>query len=479
MADAEENTGVGYAGYDFEKKKVLGEDASCKVVTAIRKNDKLAVAVKIMDKSRKIHGDMFKKEHAILKELSHPNIINLIETFQAKNKFYIVTELSQGGELFDRIVDPKFSMTEKIVSSYMMQVLEALNHLHSRNIVHRDLKPENFIFKSAAVDAPIILIDFGTALVVDDNEEYTDLVGTPFYLAPESASNRPSRTGKMLKSSDIWSAGIITYICLTGSPPFYGNTNRDICHAIVRNKVTFPDHKPPLSAGFQDFVGKALQKRWKKRITMDEAMQHNWILGEAATENKINVDAVRSLRQFNYQSKLKKAVSGILASNMGEGPSERVLKHFKSLDKDGDDRLSVEELEALFQEVGYQNDTATAEAQRVMSEVDKDQDGHISLEEFGIVWQRKLLAVNEQYIKAVFGVLDNDNNGEITAAELGAVLEDLSEEDVATIIKEADTNGDGKIQYKEFRNAMKERIPKPQPLNVNRSDLANVEQGEG
>eukprot|EP00493_Phyllostaurus_siculus_P022706 UN23040 len=99
----------------------------------------------------------------------------------------------------------------------------------------------------------------------------------------------------MLKSSDIWSAGIITYICLTGSPPFYGNTNRDICHAIVRNKVTFPDHKPPLSPGFQDFVGKALQKRWKKRITMDEALQHNWILGEAATENKINVDAVRSL----------------------------------------------------------------------------------------------------------------------------------------------------------------------------------------
>ena len=62
-------------------------------------------------------------------------------------------------------------------------------------------------------------------------------------------------------------------------------------------------------------------------------------------------------------------------------------------------------MEALFQEVGYQSDTATAEAQRVMSEVDKDQDGHISLEEFGIVWQRKLLAVNEQYIKAVFGVL--------------------------------------------------------------------------
>merc|ERR1719373_1540308 len=432
-----------------------------------------------MNKTKAVNAKMFKKEREILQKLKHPNIINLIETFDTSKKFYIVTELSNGGELFDRIVDPKFNMTEKIVAMYMKQVLEALHHLHSRNIVHRDLKPENFIFKSSAVDAPIILIDFGTALVVEDDTEYTDLVGTPFYLAPESASNRPSRTGAMLKSSDIWSAGIITYICLTGSPPFYGNSNREICHAIVKNKLSSPDHTPPLSSGFTDFVKKSLQKRWKKRITMDEAMQHNWILGATASDNKINVDAVRSLRQFNYQSKLKKAVSNILASNMGDGPSERVAQHFRQLDKDGDEKLSVDELATLFKEVGYQEETATAEAKRVMSEVDKDQDGHISLEEFGIVWQRKLLAVNEQYIKAVFGVLDNDNNGEITAAELGAVLEDLSEEDVATIIKEADTNGDGKIQYKEFRNAMKERIPKPQPLNVNRSDLANVEQGEG
>merc|ERR1719354_1291705 len=217
-----------------------------------------------MNKTKAVNAKMFKKEREILQKLKHPNIINLIETFDTSKKFYIVTELSNGGELFDRIVDPKFNMTEKIVAMYMKQVLEALHHLHSRNIVHRDLKPENFIFQSSAVDAPIILIDFGTALVVEDDTEYTDLVGTPFYLAPESASNRPSRTGKMLKSSDIWSAGVITYICLTGSPPFYGNTNRQICHAIVRNKISFPDHKPPLSEGFKDWIGKSTQKRWTK-----------------------------------------------------------------------------------------------------------------------------------------------------------------------------------------------------------------------
>lgn len=470
MAEAE---GCGKNGYEFSKK-VLGEGASCKVVVAKRKTDGLKAAVKIMDKTRKVHGSMYRKEVAILSELDHPNIINLIEHFETAKKLYIVTELSEGGELFDRIVDPNNKMTEKGVAAMMLQVLEALNHLHKLNIVHRDLKPENFIFKTAAKDAPIILIDFGTALKVEDEKNYGDLVGTPFYLAPESASNRASRSGKMLKSSDIWSAGVITYICLTGSPPFYGNSNREICHAIVRSPLTFPDHDPPLSSGFRDFVKKALEKRWKKRITMDEALQHGWILGHAASDNKINIDAVRSLRQFNYQSKLKKAVSGILATNMGEGPSERVSQHFSKLDKDGDKRLSVDELTQLFTEVGYQANTAVNEAKRVMSEVDRDSDGFVSLEEFGIVWQRKLLAVNDQYIKAVFGVLDTDNNGEITAEELSAVLEGMDEKDVKAIIKEADTNKDGKIQFKEFKNAMKERVPKPQGLQVNTDDLAKA-----
>eukprot|EP00494_Astrolonche_serrata_P033834 UN34103 len=119
-------------------------------------------------------------------------------------------------------------------------MLSALNYLHRKNIVHRDLKPENWLFKSTAKDASLILIDFGTAKIVKEGEKYKDLVGTPFYLAPETASAQPYRTAMELRASDIWAVGVIAYICLTGSPPFWGRTNKAICRAICKNQVVLP-----------------------------------------------------------------------------------------------------------------------------------------------------------------------------------------------------------------------------------------------
>eukprot|EP00492_Amphilonche_elongata_P001846 TRINITY_DN2195_c0_g1_i1.p1 TRINITY_DN2195_c0_g1~~TRINITY_DN2195_c0_g1_i1.p1 ORF type:complete len:169 (+),score=42.66 TRINITY_DN2195_c0_g1_i1:71-577(+) len=161
-----------------------------------------------------------------------------------------------------------------------------------------------------------------------------------------------------------------------------------------------------------------MTKRWEKRITMDDAIQHQWILKSG--DKKVNIDAIRSLRQFNYQSKLKKLVAGILQVNMGDGPAERVEKHFKELDTDGSGTLTRDELAKLFTNAGYQEGTAKEQVDMIMGETDTDGDGTISLKEFGVVWQRKLLAVNDKYIKAVFKVLDGDGDGSITAEELKA-----------------------------------------------------------
>lgn len=454
MAEAQESNYK--TRYELDVK-TLGEGASCKVVKAVRLEDKKACAVKIMSKGKKVNQTMFDQETQILKKLKHPNIVRFLEGGAFKNELYIVTELVGGGELFDRIVSDDYEMTEKVVATIVKDMLQALHYLHGLNIVHRDLKPENFLFDSAAPNAKIVLIDFGTAIEVEDDHKYTDLVGTPFYLAPESATNQPSRTGRMLKSSDIWAVGVIAYICLTGTPPFYGNTNREICKAIVKHKLSFPEID--LSSGFKDFCVKCLVKRWKKRLSLDNAILHPWVIGDAASNAGINMDTIRSLRQFNNASKLKKAVSKILAQNMGEGPEKRVREHFARLDVDGNNSLNKTELIQLMRDLGFHERESEIEAQRILSEADSNDDNKIDFEEFATVWQRKLLSVNDQYIRAVFGVLDCNGDGFVTKEELMGVLDKTaSKTEVEAMIAEADQNNDGKIEFLEFRRAMKEQM---------------------
>lgn len=438
-------------------KKTLGEGASCSVVVGTCHADGKMYAVKIMKADKQVNQNMWDQETAILKKLKHPNIVAFKEAAKFPKELFIVTHLVGGGELFDRIVKDEYEMTEKLVASIVKDMLQALHYLHGMNIVHRDLKPENFLFDSKAPDAKIVLIDFGTAIEVEDDAKYSDLVGTPFYLAPESATNQPSRTGRMLKSSDIWAVGVIAYICLTGTPPFYGNTNREICRAIVKKKLKFPDLE--LSSGFKDFCVKCLVKRWKKRLDLDNAMLHPWVIGEAASKAKINMDTIRSLRQFNNASKLKKAVSKILAQNMGQGPEQRVREHFARLDVDNNGFLNQKELTQLMQDLGFHKRESEVEAERIMKEADSNNDAQIDFEEFATVWQRKLLTVNDQYIRAVFGVLDCNGDGYVTKEELAGVLDTTANADeVAAMISEADQNNDGKIEFLEFRRAMKEQM---------------------
>merc|ERR1719245_2169260 len=211
---------------------------------------------------------------------------------------------------------------------------------------------------------------------------------------------------------------------------------------------------------------------------------HPWVIGVSATKNKINLDTLRSLRQFQHQSKLKKAVAGILAANMGEGPEKRVREHFDRLDIDGDKQLDLEELTRLIKDLGFHDLESEQEAARMLQEADVDQNGQISFEEFATVWQRKLLSVNDQYIRAVFGVLDSNGDGYIDREELKGVLEDFSEQDIDEMLYEIDSqgDGDGRIDFTEFKSAMKEQIEKrefnPQVAKFTAQDLTNETVGE-
>jgi len=132
--------------------------------------------------------------------------------------FFLSYRICKGGELFDEILQRgKFSERDGAV--LMKQVLSCVNYCHQANIVHRDLKPENILLEQNKEFDQIKIIDFGTSLVYDPNRNLDEKLGTPYYIAPEVLNKSYN------EKCDIWSAGVITYIVLSGQPPFNGQSD--------------------------------------------------------------------------------------------------------------------------------------------------------------------------------------------------------------------------------------------------------------
>lgn len=172
-----------------------------------------------------------KNEIKLLRSMDHPSIIRLVDVFEDDLFLYIVMELCTGGELFDRIIDKTqagSSYGEKDAARIMRQVFRALEYCHGHNIVHRDLKPENLLFRDKREDSDLVIIDFGLSREFEPNEMFMSTkVGTPYYVAPEVL--RKSYTS----ACDLWSAGVILYILLCGTPPFYGDNDADVLRKVA------------------------------------------------------------------------------------------------------------------------------------------------------------------------------------------------------------------------------------------------------
>mmetsp|Transcript_24774 Transcript_24774/g.21999 ORF Transcript_24774/g.21999 Transcript_24774/m.21999 type:complete len:169 (+) Transcript_24774:252-758(+) len=161
---------------------------------------------------------MLFNEINILRELDHPNIVKMYEYFEDEKRYYIITEICKGGELFDEII-ARGKFTEKDAAVLVKQILSCINYCHKNKIVHRDLKPENVLLEQNKDFDQIKIIDFGTSLVHSENKLLDEKLGTPYYIAPEVLNK------KYNEKCDLWSIGVITYILLSGMPPFNGNTD--------------------------------------------------------------------------------------------------------------------------------------------------------------------------------------------------------------------------------------------------------------
>lgn len=175
-----------------------------------------------------------KTEIEILKQLDHPNIVKMMDVFEDEKYWCIVMELLKGGELFDEIL-LRDHFSEFEAREATKSLIDAIHYCHELGIMHRDIKPENLLIADKAQGiSSLKLADFGLSRALDPDTMASTVCGTPGYISPEIIDKQPYG-----KQCDNWSIGVVTYILLSGVPPFFEEDDWSMFQAIKNCKYDF------------------------------------------------------------------------------------------------------------------------------------------------------------------------------------------------------------------------------------------------
>lgn len=192
----------------FDILPELGRGTFGTVFLCREKATGLELAAKIVSCKKKKERTDAIQEIDIMSCLHHPRLIQLFDAFDYENKVYVILELVQGGELFERVIDDDFVLTEKACAVFMRQICEGMEYIHSRSIIHLDMKPENILCLTKTGNR-IKIIDFGFARRYDPNKKLHVMFGTPEFTAPEVLNY-----DEIYFYTDMWSLGVICYVLI-------------------------------------------------------------------------------------------------------------------------------------------------------------------------------------------------------------------------------------------------------------------------
>lgn len=296
--------------YSKKSKYYFGRTLGAGTYGIVREADgptgKVAVKI-ILKKNVKGNEKMVYDELEMLQHMKHPHIVRFVDWFESRDKYYIVTQLATGGELFDRICE-QGKFTEKDASQTIRQVLEAVDYLHDNNVVHRDLKPENLLYLCNSPDSDLVLADFGIAKMLDSNNQLlTTMAGSFGYTAPEVMLKQGHG-----KPVDMWSLGVITYTLLCGYSPFRSENLLELIDECSNGRLIFHQrYWRDVSEDAKDFIRRLLQPDADDRPTSKEALAHSWIAGENATDHNI----LPEIKAFTAKSRLRRGIEIVKLTN--------------------------------------------------------------------------------------------------------------------------------------------------------------------
>ncbi|XP_058073634.1 calcium-dependent protein kinase 20-like [Magnolia sinica] len=420
--------------------KSTGEHLACKSIS----KKKLRTAVDIEDVRREVE---------IMKHLpKHPNIVSLTDTYEDDDAVHLVMELCEGGELFDRIV-ARGHYTERAAAAVTRTIVEVVQMCHKHGVMHRDLKPENFLFANKKESSPLKAIDFGLSVFFTPGERFTEIVGSPYYMAPEVLKRNYGQ------EVDVWSAGVILYILLCGVPPFWAETEQGVAQAIIRSVIDFKrDPWPKVSDNAKDLVKRMLDPDPKRRLTAQEVLDHPWLQNAKKAPNVPLGETVKArLKQFSVMNKFKKRALRVVAEHLSVEEAAGIKEMFQMMDTNNQGQITLEELKVGLQKIGQQ--VPDPDLQILMEAADADGNGALDYGEFVAVSIHLRKMGNDEHLHKAFLYFDQNKSGFIEIEELtDSLADDLgenSEEVINAIIRDVDTDKDGRISYEEFAAMMK------------------------
>jgi Ca2+-binding EF-hand superfamily protein len=373
-----------------------------------------------------------------------------MEVFESDSNICIIMEHCSGGDLSQRRFE-----TENDVCSVVFQLAEAVAHCHHLGIVHRDLKMENIMFVCKDSDS-IRLIDFGLSKKFLSKDEilHNDKLlaqndkcrimktacGTAFYMAPEMLTMSYS------EKADIWALGVITYMLITGRPPFEGRDENTVFERVRRGRVVYNEKVwCRLSLEALQFTKALLTFDPEKRPSAKETLELPWLANyqkrrRAVMDGKdgklFGKEVCDSLIRFASYPPLKRAALMVVSHHVKERDTRELRNMFLTLDEDHSGELTFEE---MFNMIRKYSVTPISEDyfRNVFDQMDHEKTGKVHYMEFLAATLESRVKISGQLLNQAFDHLDVESNGIISIENMQQLLgRNFTRADVEGLIKE-------------------------------------------